>query len=134
VKPTALGTTWRTVLFKERPGGMAYSLYANNVVAGIYGDGGGHPGGLLAGGTIGAPTVGAWNTIAVPATAVAAGTTYWIALLAPGGTFVFRDRCCNVAGMSPTETNAQTGPAALPAHWTTGTVYDDAPMSAYASG
>jgi PKD repeat protein len=29
VYPTALGTTWRTVLFKERPGGIAYSLFAN---------------------------------------------------------------------------------------------------------
>jgi glucose/arabinose dehydrogenase len=30
VYPTALGTGWRTVLFKEKPGGMVYSLYANN--------------------------------------------------------------------------------------------------------
>ena len=29
VYPTALGTAWRTVLMKERPGGMVYSLYAN---------------------------------------------------------------------------------------------------------
>jgi hypothetical protein len=29
VKPTALGTAWRTVVFKERPGGTVYSLYAN---------------------------------------------------------------------------------------------------------
>jgi glucose/arabinose dehydrogenase len=29
VQPAALGTTWRTVIFKERPGGMVYSLYAN---------------------------------------------------------------------------------------------------------
>ena len=27
--PVALGTTWRTMVFKERPGGVTYSLYAN---------------------------------------------------------------------------------------------------------
>ena len=30
VKPTALGSTWRTVIFKERFGGMTYALYAND--------------------------------------------------------------------------------------------------------
>ena len=30
VNPSALSGGWRTVIFKERPGGMAYSLYANN--------------------------------------------------------------------------------------------------------
>jgi Concanavalin A-like lectin/glucanases superfamily/Bacterial Ig domain len=29
VRPSALGTSWRTVLFKERSGGVVYSLYAN---------------------------------------------------------------------------------------------------------
>jgi hypothetical protein len=29
VRPTATGTTWRTVLFKEQAGGVVYSLYAN---------------------------------------------------------------------------------------------------------
>jgi glucose/arabinose dehydrogenase/PKD repeat protein len=42
VNPTALGTTgtdWRTVVFKQTPSGMAYSLYANN--------GGGRPTGQV---------------------------------------------------------------------------------------
>jgi Concanavalin A-like lectin/glucanases superfamily len=30
VYPTALGTTWRTVILKERPAGLAYALYAND--------------------------------------------------------------------------------------------------------
>ena len=30
VYPTALGTAWRTVIFKEKPGGLIYSLYAND--------------------------------------------------------------------------------------------------------
>jgi hypothetical protein len=29
VRPSALGSVWRTVVFKERAGGMSYSLYAN---------------------------------------------------------------------------------------------------------
>jgi hypothetical protein len=29
VRPTALGTSWRCVVFKERPGGIVYGLYAN---------------------------------------------------------------------------------------------------------
>jgi YD repeat-containing protein len=29
VSPNALGTSWRTVVFKERPSGVVYSLYAN---------------------------------------------------------------------------------------------------------
>ena len=30
VKPTALGSIWRTVIFKERASGMTYALYAND--------------------------------------------------------------------------------------------------------
>ena len=29
VRPTTLGTTWRTVVFKQRSGGLVYGLYAN---------------------------------------------------------------------------------------------------------
>jgi hypothetical protein len=119
----------RSVSVYLDPGSTAPTL-----VAGVYSDGGGHPADLLAEGTLDAPAAGAWNTIAVPPALVAAGATYWIALLGPNGGLVFRDRCCTVVGVGPTETNAQTGLAALPAQWTTGTVYDDAPMSAYASG
>ena len=30
VSPNTMGSLWRSVIFKERPGGMLYSLYANN--------------------------------------------------------------------------------------------------------
>ena len=30
VYPTATGTAWRTVMLKERPGGLAYGIYGNN--------------------------------------------------------------------------------------------------------
>jgi hypothetical protein len=35
VNPSAADGVWRTVVFKERPGGMLYSLYANNGAANL---------------------------------------------------------------------------------------------------
>jgi hypothetical protein len=88
---------------------------------------------LLARGTLGSPVAAAWNDVSLPATGIAAGTKYWIALLSPNGSGVlrFRDRCCTTGGA---ETSQQTGLADLPAAWTTGQRYNDAPMSGYASG
>jgi len=110
------------------------SSTAVSLVAGVYTNNGGHPGTLLAQGSLAGPTAGAWNTIPISAVSVNAGTTYWLALLGPSGTLVFRDRCCTVTGSSPTETSAQTTLSTLPATWSTGGVYDDGPMSFYGSG
>jgi hypothetical protein len=68
-----------------------------------------------------------------PAVPDAAGTRYWIALLAPAGTLVVRDRCCPAAD-DRTEQSARTALAGLPASWTPGTASNDAPVSAYATG
>jgi len=112
---------------------VASGSAATTLVAGIYTDNGGHPGTLLARGTLGSLVAAAWNDVSLPATAVAAGTKYWIAVLSPNGSGVlrFRDRCCTTGGA---ETSQQTGLADLPASWTTGQRYNDAPMSGYASG
>src|SRR5207247_1294677 len=83
----------------------------------------GHPGRLLAGGSIDGPVTNAWNTVAVAAQHVAAGTTYWIAVLGGSGQLAYRDRCCSVTGTGPTETEARTSLTDLPVRWTTGTVY-----------
>jgi hypothetical protein len=107
---------------------------ATTLFAGVYSDAGGHPGTLLGESDLETPIAGEWNSIALPAVSVAAGATYWLAILAPDGTFVFRDRCCTVAGGGPTETSAQRTLRGLPGTWSTGTVYDDAPMSIYATG
>ncbi len=108
---------------------------AQTLFAGIYSDDRGHPGKLLASGSLDGPLPNAWNTVAVPARRVAAGTTYWIAVLGgDGGQLAYRDRCCSVAGTGPTETEAGTSLSELPAHWTTGIVYDDGPISAFATG
>jgi hypothetical protein len=108
---------------------------SGELFAGVYSDAGGHPGRLLAGGSVGEPVPNAWNTVAVPSRRIAAGTTYWIAVLGgDGGVLGYRDRCCSVTGTTPTETEADTGLDELPARWVTGIVYDDGPISAYATG
>jgi Domain of unknown function (DUF1929)/Bacterial Ig domain/Glyoxal oxidase N-terminus/Viral BACON domain len=112
---------------------VAAGSAATSLIAGLYSDNGGHPGTLLAQGTLAAPVAGAWNDVPVPTAAVTAGTRYWIALLGPNGAGVlrFRDKCCTTGGA---ETSLQTGLAGLPATWTTGQRFNDAPMSGYASG
>jgi hypothetical protein len=107
---------------------------ATSLVAGLYSDAGGHPGTLLAQGTLGTLTNGALNTVPVPATPVTAGTTYWIAILGPAGsgTLRFRDRCCG--GGQPAETSSQTTLTSLPAAWSTGSVFSDGPATAFGIG
>jgi hypothetical protein len=108
------------------------SSSAEQVVVGLYADAGGVPGALLTQGTIQAPLAGGWNAASVPAVPVAAGTTYWIAVLGPTGTgpFHFRD---GPAGGGPAQVSAQSDLATLPATWSPGTDYTNAPLSAYAS-
>ena len=98
---------------------------------GLYADADGHPGALLTQGAADAKP-GDWNAVAVPDTAVTAGQRYWIALVGTGpGQIAFRDR--------PDSCHSETTHDgldldALPATWTTGTEYDDCPLSAYAAG
>jgi hypothetical protein len=105
---------------------------ATQVMIGLYTNvTGNNPGTLLAQGTIANPTKGAWNSVTVPSVAVTSGTSYWLAVLAPtgSGTVQFRDK----AGGGKTQTSSQTNLAALPATWTAGSNYNNAPMSAYAT-
>jgi hypothetical protein len=76
--------------------------------------------------------LGQFNTITVPAASVTAGTTYWIAVLGPAGTFRFRDTAAVGAGSS--ETNAPGGLATLPATWTTGASFTDGNLSGFGAG
>ena len=107
---------------------------ATTLTAGLYADNNGNPGTLLAQGTLSSLTAGAWNDVAVTASAVSSGTKYWIALLSPNGagTLRFRDRCCG--GGSAAETSAQTTLSTLPATWAVGSHYSDGPASVYAAG
>ena len=103
---------------------------AGTVQLGLYADNAGNPGALLTQGTISAPAAGAWNSVSVGAASVTAGRKYWIAVLSPvgSGTVAFRDKA--VGG--PTQSNAQTGLTALPATWSPGHPWTNAPASAYA--
>jgi hypothetical protein len=112
---------------------VATGSAATTLVAGVYADSGGHPGTLLAQGTLASPASGAWNTVALGATpAIAAGGTYWIAILSPSGrgTLAFRD----VTGGGASETSASATLGTLPSSWVTGAVYRDGPLSAYGTG
>ena len=69
----------------------------------------------------------------VPGAAVTAGTAYWIALLGPAGsgTIRFRDHS---AGGTTAEVSAQSNLLTLPGTWSSGSVSNDGPVSAWAAG
>ncbi|HXA55648.1 MAG TPA: hypothetical protein VNV37_12310, partial [Solirubrobacteraceae bacterium] len=101
---------------------------ATGLTVGLYGNAAGHPGTLLATGSIASPRTLAWNTVPLSSTQLTAGSTYWLAVLGTGGTLDYRDRS---PGPCPSESSAQSTLKALPASWRTGTVYHDCPVSAY---
>lgn len=105
---------------------------AASLVAGIYADNAGHPGTLLAQGTLSGPVAGAWNAVSIPSTSIAGGTVYWLTLLGASGSgqLAFRDACCGSGTAS--ETSAQSNLSTLPATWSTGARYADGPVSVYA--
>jgi hypothetical protein len=105
---------------------------AITLVVGLYADSAGKPGALLTQGSLSSPLGGAWNTVNVPSANVVSGGAYWIAVLGPvnSGLLKFRDK----SGGTRAETSSQKNLASLPAGWTTGSVFSDSPMAAYASG
>jgi outer membrane protein assembly factor BamB len=102
---------------------------STKVAVGIYADNaaGTHPGALLTQASTTTLTAGAWNTVTVPAAAIASGTRYWVAVLGTGGTLRFRDG----PNGCKSEASASSALTALPATWTTGATYTDCPLSAY---
>jgi hypothetical protein len=104
---------------------------ADRVVVGLYDESEGHPGALLAQGSAAARADG-WNAVAIPRTAVKAGERYWIALLATDGQLTFRDEPEGQCRSETTPWEVELG--ALPPTWTPGNVWDDCPVSAYATG
>ncbi|MFZ4536438.1 MAG: PKD domain-containing protein [Propionivibrio sp.] len=105
---------------------------STKLVAGIYRDSNGHPGALVAKGTLSSPVAGSWNKVRMPATAVTAGTRYWIAILSPNGSLKFRGKMGSTAGLG--EMSASTTLTTLPSSWTTGTSSSGGPLSGYAAG
>ena len=108
---------------------LVAGLYANTVDANQMN----HPGKLLAQGTLSSPTAGAWNRVSLPATSITAGTTYWIAILSPGGSLQVSDKVNN--GTQPSETSPTTPIlTTLPDTWKTGTPSYDGPLAGYGTG
>lgn len=105
---------------------------ATTLVAGLYTDNVGHPGTLLAQGSLNKPAAGNWNTVSIATTSVTGGTVYWLTILgaAGSGQLAFRDSCCGSGTAS--ETSAQSTLSTLPATWSSGTRYADGPVSVYA--
>jgi hypothetical protein len=107
---------------------------ATTAVVGLYSDSGtGHPGTLIAQTGLSKLTKGTWNSVGFPARSIVAGKTYWLAIMAPrgAGTLAFRDVAQGGGGAN--ETSAQRNLTSLPATWTTGTQYNNSPLSGYLS-
>jgi hypothetical protein len=107
------------------------SSKATRVVVGTYADKSGHPGSLLGQAATANVMKGSWNDVDVPSVSVTAGQRYWIAVLVPsgGGTVRFREASSGLGS----ETSAQHKLSAMPASWSTGSVYGDGRLSAYGS-
>lgn len=127
-KATASGTGTVNALFVYVDTGST----ATTLVAGLYTDNGGHPGTLLAQGSLNGPAAGNWNAVSIPSTSLTSGSIYWLALLGASGSgqLAFRDSCCGSGTAS--ETSSQSNLSALPGAWSTGTRYADGPVSFYA--
>jgi hypothetical protein len=93
---------------------------ATQLELGLYADGSGAPGALLAKGALSSVTNGAWNTVAIPSNALTNGTAYWVARLSTaGGDLVTR---VNPAVANPDRTDTRNL-TTLPASFTPGGSY-----------
>ena len=93
----------------------------------------GTPEKLLASGKLASPTAGAWNNVPILSTAIAAGQSYWIALLGTGGVLNLQDECCGAQGSQPSETSRSQACRACPQRGRPGpSSPHDGPVSAYA--
>jgi fibronectin type 3 domain-containing protein len=118
----ASGSAGQLVLY------LAPDNAATSVKLGLYSDNAGHPGSLLASGTVTSPSPGTWNTVNFTTPpSVTAGSNYWVGLLGTGGTVSFRNQATGSCSESASTTNLTS----LPATWTTGPVWSNCQLSAY---
>ena len=104
---------------------------ARNVRVGLYSDGGGHPGTLLTSSSVSYPRAGTWSTVSTSSTSIAAGTTYWLALLSTRYHLALR---VGSSGTCSSQLSAQTSLSSLPSTWRAGQTSARCPVSAYVSG
>ena len=107
---------------------------ATSIVVGLYAQGSGKPGALLAQGTITSPVVGQWNTTTLnTSVTITAGMDYWIAVLTPQGAGASVKVRTSVSGTGLYSSQG-TGATALPTSWTSAASNGISNISAYASG
>ena len=105
---------------------------AAQLVVGLYRNAHGHPGRLLATGSVERPTAGAWNAARlVRAPRLVAGRSYWLTLLGEGGALRYRAR---LGGRCLGARSLKAHLSALPDAWSAGRMVRHAhcPISAYA--
>jgi chitodextrinase len=101
---------------------------ATSLNLGIYTDNAGHPGTLLANGTVTAPKSASWNTATLLTNVtLTSGTTYWIGFVGTGGQLNYRDQ----GSGSCSESSSAGGLSALPTTWTSGQSWPSCTLSAY---
>ncbi|UOA10753.1 fibronectin type III domain-containing protein [Methylobacter sp. S3L5C] len=108
------------------------SSTATALVAGVYKDNKGHPGALVAQGSLSTLKSGAWNSVPIPVASVTAAQPYWIAILGSKGQIGYLNRIGSATGrMESSSSNRLT---TLPATWT-GTAYQtNSAMSVFGLG
>jgi hypothetical protein len=103
---------------------------ARKIVVGLYSNTRGHPGRLMSTGSASSLRARAWNPVSIAGRRLVAGRTYWLAVLARGGTLRFRyarhSRC-------PSEISAQGRLRRLRPAWRIGRIGSRCPISAYAT-
>ena len=107
---------------------IAPSNAAGIVIVGIYSNANNQPGSLLSIGSLVSPTPGAWNSVALTASSIAPGQSYWLAILGEGGTLRYS---ASLRGFCVSATSAQANLGGLPATWSSGRGREGCPISAY---
>lgn len=121
---TATGTGDTVEMYVDTPN------TATVLTAGIYTNAAGHPGALIAQGSLNSPVATSWNAVPLSSGApLTSGTLYWIAVLGDiGHTLRERDVFAGAAG---DEDSAQSNLVTLPGSWSSGPSFTNAPISAY---
>jgi len=112
----------------------ASTTTTTQLVAGIYTNNNGHPGTLVAQGSLSTLNPGDWNVVTIPKAAVSAGQAYWFAILGANGQIGFLDQVGSGKGLM--EISYSSKLASLPSKWRSSTkgYKTSAAMSIYGVG
>ena len=105
---------------------------ATSIVAGVYSDVNGHPGTLLARGSLAAPKADSTNAINISGVKLDSTKSYWLALLGKNGTVKFRYGLNS--GLASMEASASTTLTTLPSTWKIGKLYANGKLSFTGNG